>query len=480
MQRINRAFGFSVLVSVAAAWEAFGGVTEIGTRRELFLDEALMVSRRGVELRMHRPEAREVVLTCDAPWEGNTSAFFTILEEEGLYRMYYRGSHFDEAKKRSAHVEYVCYAESRDGVTWTKPSLGLVEVDGSSANNVILKGGQGERAGEVELAHNFTPFFDRNPSVPKEERFKAFAGIRTGLTAYVSEDGLRWKAVPGGAVIPKGAFDSQNLGFWDADRREYRAYWRVFTEGVTDGKTWKPSGVRAIRTAVSKDFRRWEYATDLRYRDPVSEQLYTNAIRPYPRAPHLFIGFPTRYQAKTQQVEPILMSSRDGVEFRRWSEELIPITAPKDRDGNRSNYMVNALLELPGAAGEMSVYATEAYYRGTGSRVRRFVFRTDGFVSLHVGEKEGEAVSGYFTMAGGVLVVNAKTAGGGSVRAELRDESGQVFPGYSLEDCVPFSGDGIEVRMRWKGGDGVEGLKGKPMQIRWVLRDADVYSYRFE
>ena len=60
------------------------------------------------------------------------------------------------------------------------------------------------------------------------------------------------------------------------------------------------------------------------------------------------------------------MTSRDGVLFRRWSEELIPITAPKDRDGNRSNYMTWGLLQLPGNDRELSVYATEAYYAGPG------------------------------------------------------------------------------------------------------------------
>ena len=104
-------------------------------------------------------------------------------------------------------------------------------------------------------------------------------------------------------------------------------------------------------------------------------------IQPYFRAPHLLLGFPTRFQPKNEQVEPVLMTSRDGRHFRRWPEPLIPITAPEDRDGNRSNYMTWGLLELPGREGELSVYGTEAYYAGPGSRVRRFTFRTDGFVS---------------------------------------------------------------------------------------------------
>ena len=471
-------------VAVGFLWglgaSSFAGIPDIGTRRELFLDDAFLVSVRGLEWRMHLPEAREVVLTCDAAWEGNTSAYFTVLEEGGLYRMYYRGSHFDEKSKRTAHPEYVCYAESRDGIRWVKPELGLVEIGGSTSNNVVLKGGEGEKAGEVELAHNFTPFLDTNPSAPKAERFKALAGIRTGLTAYVSGDGVNWRKSSQGAVIRNGAFDSQNLAFWDVDRGEYRAYWRIFTAGVADAVTWKPSGVRTIRTAVSKDFVRWEYSTDLRFRDAPQEQLYTNAVRPYGRAPHVFIGFPTRYQSKTQQVEPVLMSSRDGVEFKRWPEAVIPISAPQDRDGNRSNYMANAMLELPGAPGEISVYATEAYYKGPGSRLRRFVYRADGFVSLRAGEKEGEAVSGHFTMAGGALSVNAKLGAGGALRVELQDAAGRAYPGFSLEDSVPFGGDSVEVKVGWKGGSDVSSLKGKPLRVRWVIQKGDLYSFRFE
>ncbi|MBM4039455.1 MAG: hypothetical protein FJ290_13165 [Planctomycetes bacterium] len=42
------------------------------------------------------------------------------------------------------------------------------------------------------------------------------------------------------------------------------------------------------------------------------------------------------------------MSSRDGRTFHRWTEALIPLTAPEDRDGNRSNYMAWGLVQLPG------------------------------------------------------------------------------------------------------------------------------------
>ena len=95
-------------------------------------------------------------------------------------------------------------------------------------------------------------------------------------------------------------------------------------------------GVRDIKTATSDDFLNWTDPDWLVYPPGTpTKHLYTNAVLPYKRAPHLLLGFPTRYNPDTSQVEPILMSSRNGVTFERWQEALIPITAPEDRDRNR-------------------------------------------------------------------------------------------------------------------------------------------------
>src|SRR5262249_23493524 len=158
---------------------------------------------------------------------------------------------------------------------WEKPKLGLFEFQGSKANNIVWVG---------EGTHNFTPFKDANPKCPPEARYKALALGKGGLKAYQSPDGIRWSLTRDQAVIPAGAFDSQNLAFWDQARGEYRAYWRYFS---------KPGGLRAIRTATSRDFLHWENQADLNYGSAPGEHLYTNAVQPYSRAPHLFLGFPT-------------------------------------------------------------------------------------------------------------------------------------------------------------------------------------------
>ena len=89
----------------------------IGQQRELFLDEYLVHKTNGITFQLHQPEPREVILTTDKPWEGNTCAYYTIFQDGDKYRMYYRGSHWDETSKRATHPEVVCYAESDDGLS---------------------------------------------------------------------------------------------------------------------------------------------------------------------------------------------------------------------------------------------------------------------------------------------------------------------------------------------------------------------------
>ncbi len=446
------------------ASETAAQAVPLGSRRELMVDGFLVDHLTGVELKLRKPEPRDVALTCDAPCEGNISAYYTLFEDNGLFRAWYRGAHYDPAAKKDTHPAFTCYAESHDGLNWQKPELNQFAFNGSKANNIAWAGG--------EATHNFAPFKDGNPACPPEARYKALAGgftllngkKKSCLDAYVSADGIHW-SLSKEAVITAGAFDSQNLAFWDAVRGEYRAYWRIFSNKL-----------RAIRTATSKDFITWEHQADLSYGAAPGEHLYTNAVQPYFRAPHLFIAFPTRFQPAHQQVEPVFMTSRDGVQFRRWEEPLIPITAPKDRDGNRSNYMTRGLLQLPGQDKELSVYATEAYYTGPGSRLRRFVYRMDGFVSASAGSGGGSLLTKPLTFQGSKLLLNIASTG--ATRTELQDAEGKPLPGFTLEDCAPITGDFIHHEVSWRGGD-LSPLAGKAVRLRIELQGADLYALQF-
>jgi len=201
----------------------------------------------------------------------------------------------------------------------------------------------------------------------------------------------------------------------------------------------------------------------------------------HPEAPHLLLGFPTRYLPdEGQRVEPTFMTSRNGGRsFHRWLEAIIPESAPEDRSGNRSNYMTWGLLTLPNQPNEMSVYATEAYYTGPDSRLRRFTYRKDSFVSVRA-DDEGELHTKRISFQGNNLVINAKANTAGSVRVELQDWHGTPLPGYGLADCEVFAEDSIKHIVHWNGNADVSRFAGMPIRIRFQLRHADVFSFQFQ
>jgi hypothetical protein len=433
---------------------------KIGAKAQPMVDDYLIDRFTGsAKLVAQKPTPREVVLTADAPWEGNTSAYYTIFRDGDNFRMYYRGHQFDEKTKKPAHREVTCYAESTDGVHFAKPDLGLFEYDGSKQNNIVWNG---------PGCHNFTPFFDTNPAAASDARYKAVTFIKGGLLAVGSPDGIHWKLLAEKPVITKGIFDSQNLVFWDPSIRKYREYHRALRGGVRD-----------IMTAISDDFLHWPEPQFLDYSGSSPEHLYTNTVRPYPGVPEIVIGFPTRFLPQTEQTEPVVMVSRDGLIFRRYDDAVIPPTAPANRDGNRSNYMAWGLVQIPGDP-DWSVYAKEAYYTGTGSRVRRFTYRADGLVAATADEKGGEVVTRPIRFTGSRLVLNYRAAAKGSVRVELQDADGQPISKFTAAENQGLTADSRDAVATWTSGSDLASLADKPLRLRFILNDAELFAFRFE
>lgn len=477
-----------------AALGAAAGPIHVGSRLELFVDDYL-VERLvvGAQLRLQHPVPREVAVVFDSPWEGNGCGYHTVFRDGDLYRLYYRGLDMGLRKGKvvQPHPWVTCYAQSKDGVHWTKPELGLVSFAGSKKNNILWEGPE---------SHNFTPFRDDNPAATPEARYKAVGLGQGGLRAFKSPDGIRWSPLADKPVITQGAFDSQNLAFWDPLRKEYRAYFRDFRQGRRD-----------IRTATSKDFLTWSDPVWLEYPGAPKEQLYTNQVKPYFRAPHLFLGFPTRYldrgwsdsmkalpDAENRQsraranrrygtalTEGLLMSSRDGVTFHRWPEAFLrPGPQRKGSWAYGDSYIAWQAVEtratLPSAPSELSIYASEGYWTGAPCQLRRYTLRLDGFASVWAPMGGGELVTRPLVFDGNRLVLNFSTSAAGSIRVEVQDASGQPLDGFALADCPEVFGDAIERVVSWKGGSDLKSLAGRPIRLRFLLKDADLYSLRFK
>ncbi len=465
----------------------------IGSQLELMVDHLLIESLSGcTAFRMHRPVPREVVLDHNEPWEGSGTGYHTVFQDGPLYRMYYKAEHLeinDDGTLTVPHDTMAAYAHSTDGIHWVRPRLGLFEYGGFKDNNIVWVG---------KGSHDFTPFKDARPGCPPGELYKAVGYGEGVLYGFKSADGIHWSLIQEAPIMTGYPFDTQNLAFWDTVRNEYRAYIRDFSEGM-----------RGIRTATSQDFITWTEAQWLEYVDSPVEQLYTNQVLPYYRAPHIFIGFPSRYLERGWSpsmealpnpghrrmrsvssdrygmaiTEALLMTSRDGLLFNRWNEAFLPPGIERaDNWAYGDHYIAWHVVEtesaMEGAPRELSLYATESYWTGNSSKLRRYTLRIDGFVSIEAPLSGGEMLTRPLVFEGDELVLNFATSAAGSIRVEVQSPDGQPIPGFALDDCHEVFGDALARPVTWKEAS-VGTLAGRPVRLRFVLNDADLYSLQF-
>ena len=507
-------FGFVQLSAEQPPGPA-SAVIDVGSRRELFVDNFLVAQLAGrAELRLHHPEPQEIVMVFDAPWEGNATAYNAVFKDGNRYRMYYRAWNLSvtpSGVEPGDNPQIACYAESDDGIHWRRPNLGLHEFKGSKQNNILFV--RGEIGGVKNENGAPAVFRDDNPATAADARYKTFVHYikyGNGMLPLKSPDGLVWSPMsPNPAITDphRNAFDSQVCAFWDAVRGEYRAYWRYFE---------KSDGGRAIRTATSKDFLHWENRADLKYVDSPPEELYENYIAPYFRAPQVLIGFPVRYVERgwsdsmralpelenrenrarsserygTALTETLFMASRDGVMFKRWNEAFVRPGPERPGTWNYGHLysgwqVVETKAVIAGEPNELSLYASEGYWSGHAngghsSALRRYTLRLDGFVSAQAPMSGGELISKPLRFSGRQLALNFATSAAGSVRVEIQDANGQPFPGFTLDDCPPIFGDTIERHVTWKQGTDVSAVAGQAIRLRFVLKDADVYAFQFQ
>jgi hypothetical protein len=457
------------------------GAVPLGTRLELFVDDYLIERYEGVALRLHEPRLAGVALRFDCPWEGAFSGYVTVLKDRDVFRMYYRG--LPKAGRDGSPDEATCYAESRDGLTWTKPNLRLFEVHGTRDNNVVL-------AGQPPFSHNFSPFLDTRPGVSAEERFKALAGTsEKGLFGFVSADGVRWRRQRETPLVTRGAFDSQNVAFWSEMEQQYALYLRTWTSGEF-------KGFRTVSRATSKDFLNWSEPVAMSFGDSPIEHLYTSQTSPYFRAPHLYVALPMRFlpgrkvltdtQARTLAVDPgyysdcaeaVFMTSRGGTQFTRTFMEGF-IRPGLDLGNWASRAGLTALGIVPTGPNEISIYK-QAHYAQSTCHLLRYALRIDGFTSVNAPYRGGEFQTRPFTFGGRELVLNFSTSAAGSLRVEIQDADGRPIPDYSLADATEIIGDDIERVASWKSGADLGKLAGQTVRLRVIMKDADLFSIRF-
>lgn len=463
------------------------GPIEVGSRRQLFLDDLWFHKQENVQLTLHSPSPREIVIRGkDHSWEPGARGLHypCVLKDGDLFRMWYRVGLGQDADSLT------CYAESRDGVHWEKPDLGIVEWKGSKKNNLVVP------AGEVQ---GINPAMILDPNGSEGERYKMITRLGRQILGFVSRDGLHWKPAAGNPLIDHPPVDSHNILLWDDEKKRYVIYLR----GVDRSRPGDfKGGIRAIRRAESEDFLRWsepKLVVSADDRDPEDFHLYTNAAVKYERAQRAYLMFPMilytrRHYAKAPGPETSstgpgfsptsaglsdvqFAASRDGILWNRMRKPFLSPGRDEQSWCDRNPIMGAGILQT--APDELSMYYSD-FLRYPESHLRRATLRTDGFVSVegpYAGW--GEFTTPPLVFTGHQLKLNYHTSGGGSILVELQQQDGRPISGFSLEDCPPIFGDKIDAAVHWKKQSEVRALAGRPVRLRVRLRDAHLYAFRF-
>jgi len=477
----------TAMIRAAAAAE----VLDLGLRREIFVDHFLIAEMENVRLVPGTPADEGEVMRFDQPWEGNVSIWVSVLKDGDSYRMYYRGAHAEpDGRDKLGSTAVTCYAESRDGVIWTKPRLGLHPFKGDHANNIVLA------PGEKQATANFAVFLDELAEIPATERYKAIGGKRDqGLFRYTSADGIHWRLFSGEALFRGYALDTMNVPVWSPAEQLYAIYLRTWSEGGTPARP-EFKGLRTVSRSTSPDFVNWSEPAPMEFGDVPQEDLYTNSTTPYYRAPHVLVALAARFQRDRQvlslaeleelQVLPgqrrgisdaVLMTSRGGIRYdRTFMQSFVRPGLDRGAWSARNNYPGLGIVQTGPA--EMSFYVSRNYGQPR-NHLRRYSLRLDGFGSLQGDYQGGSVLTKAIRVSGNRLCLNYSTSASGSILVELLDASGAVIAGYAAEDCDVMVGDEIDRRVTWRGRSDLGAFTGKPIRVRFHLQDANIFALQF-
>lgn len=440
----------------------------------------------GVRISVHHPRIEpDRLIEPDTPEEGALICYVSVFEDDGLYRIYMMNwgddvsEGWDDSSRGSLYDYMLAYAESSDGINWTKPSVGAVIWNGSTDNNLVYAG------------HAAPPFKD--PNAPPDQRYKLVCmdtyNGRPCLREAVSADGLRFKTLETPILFDYGS-DTHTVIRFDPDKGCYVGYFRGWGHGRR--------GLRTIAYAEADRFESWptpEVIVTPDVLDHPDTDIYTNSHTLWPDADAQLM-FPAFYERRLDVNEIHLMTSRDGLHWERpIRRPIIPVGEP----GSGLEFNIYAGCELLNLRpGEWSLpisprpnsHNQEEYPEGMlGISERGYVcwatWRQDGFTSLEA-ETEGSCATEPFTFSGNRLEVNAWSRFGGGIRIELADASSENMfsssdgiTAHTYDDCDPVTGDALKHTITWNGESDLSAWAGKPVRLRFRMLRARLHAFQF-
>ncbi|MDE0177494.1 MAG: hypothetical protein OXP36_02760 [Gammaproteobacteria bacterium] len=445
-------------------------------RRFLLLDARIVESVQNAELALGAIKKHDAnpLFAEDRLWEkrfDNLYANITYDDTEGTYKCWYSPFIVDhsslgmtlqqrkEAKYRAPRNREmaICYATSNDGLAWNKPELGLVEYEGSTANNILWRG-VGDNA-VPGGPHGSGILRDPRDSDP-DRRYKAFLKSKI-LSVAFSADGIHW----GPAIAcpeANSAGDTHNNAFWAPTLGRY--------VGIT--RTWSKSFRRQVARTSSDDFLSWEKTCLVLEGLDGNQQTYAMPVFFHGG---VYLGLVAIHDQETDRVWAELAWSPDTREWHR----VLPGTPLIPNDGSEGDYDWGCVY--PAACPVFLKDEIRLYYGGSDG------FHTswrNGFLCLATLRPDGFAGYRALDMArpalvattpildgNGPLRVSADIAAGGKLVVRVLDGE-QV-----LAESEPLTNTVSDADVQWLDDSALHGFGPNSARLEFALQDATIYSF---
>ena len=473
----------------------------IGRRRQLFLDDWLLEDLENIEREYEEPVKHpdNPVVKREHPWESLRCELYGSAvwdPEEKRIQLFYSTL----STLRPERDTKMGYAESRDGgKTWDKPKLDIFLWEGKKTNIVW--------PGRYQV-HGPSVFRDPDDPDPAR-RYKMLTADyggedhpeaplavqkgRPGIDVAFSPDGINWTACPGNPVISDFKSDTGQSAFWDPESGRYIAYVRLRP---------KP---RHVGRMESEDFENWTLPQRVYVPGPEDNErgweYYSMSVTPYEG---IYVGlvwiFPPETgkdpDSDTPATWPELVVSRDSYSWKRvcLGTPFLSVGPP----GSFDRRMIRTASSFLVLDDRILLFYSGCPYAHISEAIRFDIglatLRRDGFVALvdsHGGSANpsgnpygmwGTVTTKPLLFDSGRLRINAKMVPpevhrDSFIKAELLDDRGRPVGGYGLNSCNPFRGDSTDTCLSWNGRTTIPSGRGKGLRLRFVLKNAKLYSF---
>ncbi|MBN1344201.1 MAG: hypothetical protein JXQ73_16060 [Phycisphaerae bacterium] len=456
---------------------------KIDRSRQLFVDDYLLAKTERITREVHHPRKHPAnpLVRPDKPWDSGGTVFQIVRRDAktGKFRMWYSGYVRYELPSGVATRFPTLYAESDDGIKWTKPELGLCEFEGSKANNIVIQGG-----------NPFGLIVEPNDPDPNR-RYKAVVWHepqvvpREGYFLYTSLDGVHWKRAREaplaislrGYTMPQSGIGDTSVFRWD----------RLLGRYVGDVKFVLPGKFRCRGIMFSDDLIHWSPPRMTLYPDGLDEpdsQVYGHLSFCYEGMWLGFLRMMHTQRVGYKQTTVELTASRDGSHWTRVGkrEELIPLGGREEWDADYHDPCWDPIL----VGDDLWIYYRSVNRRPDdknpkiGHAIGLAVLRRDGFVSLNAGDEPGMIVTRPLNAPGKSLFVNAEVADGGWLKAAVLTPDHKPLPSSSVDDAVAVTTGTTATRVTWRNAKELSVPDAGHVRLVFQLKRAKLYSFWIE